>query len=429
MLKRLSPLHASATRRRPSTARLTKKSSRGFFAPGPWIGAGADEGRGQRAVEQRLLELGLLRRVRGVAGLRRPLGLEDRHGQLRRIAALPVERPALVVGVDRGGRDDDERADEALEAVELLAVLAIHRDGVEDDVRAGSERRPQLRVVRPVGHDRLDAELGEPFGQRAGARHGHDLPAVLRQRRAAARPIMPVPPISTARGTRRSTSSTWPNPMPRGEGRDDAGGEDDPGRDLEREVDAVPGGVLGGDEHLGDELLVPLHAGAVLGAGDVAAGRHELDHDLAVEERDVELDELLVEPARELGVDDRAEDRDAEDAAELAARVHGRGGHARLLRRDDREHGGGHRDERDPEAEPGDRERPGERRDARRRRELPVDEQEAEPGESAADHHRHLRPHARRPAAGERPGDDHRDRQRGKSSAIWLPEKFAISCR
>src|SRR3954469_10391568 len=44
----------------------------------------------------------------------------------------PVERAARVVGVDRGGRDDDERADEALESVELLAVLAIHGDAVVD---------------------------------------------------------------------------------------------------------------------------------------------------------------------------------------------------------------------------------------------------------------------------------------------------------
>ena len=64
--------------------------------------AGADERRRQRPGEQRLLELRLLRRVRRVSGLGRPLGLEDRHGQLRRLAALPVERPALVVGVDRG---------------------------------------------------------------------------------------------------------------------------------------------------------------------------------------------------------------------------------------------------------------------------------------------------------------------------------------
>ena len=59
---------------------------------------------------------------------------------------------------------------------------AIHGDTVVDDVRAGAERRPQLRVVFAVRHDRLDAELREPVGQRAGPRHGDDLPAVLRQR-------------------------------------------------------------------------------------------------------------------------------------------------------------------------------------------------------------------------------------------------------
>ena len=144
--------------------------------------AGADEGRGQRALEQRLLELGLLRRVRGVTGLRGPLGLEDRHGQPRRLAALPVERPAFVVGVDRARRDDDERADETLQAIELLAVLAMHGDGVEHEVGAIADDGTQLRVVLPVGHDRLDAALREPCGQRARARHRHDLPAVRRQR-------------------------------------------------------------------------------------------------------------------------------------------------------------------------------------------------------------------------------------------------------
>ena len=132
-------------------------------------------------------------------------------------------------------------------------------------------------------------------------------------------------------------------------------------------------------------------------------------------DRDVELDELLVEPARELGVDDRAEDSDAEDAAELAARVHGRSSHARLLGPGRSSSTAcGHRHERDPEADPGDRERPHERPDARRRRELPVDEQEPHACEHTADHHRHLRPDARRPPAGDRPGDDHRDRQRGE---------------
>ena len=129
--------------------------------------AGTDERGRKRAVEQRLLEFGLTSRVRRVSGLRSSLRLEDRHRHDRRLTALPVERPALVVGVDRGGRDDDERADEPLETVELLAVLAAHGDGVEDDVGARSERRPQLGVVLPVGDDRLDAELREPCGQLA----------------------------------------------------------------------------------------------------------------------------------------------------------------------------------------------------------------------------------------------------------------------
>ena len=67
-------------------------------------------------------------------------------------------------------------------------MLAIERDGVEDDVRAVAEHRPKLRIVRAVGDGRLDAELGEPVGQRAGTRDGHHLPAVRRKstRRGAA---------------------------------------------------------------------------------------------------------------------------------------------------------------------------------------------------------------------------------------------------
>jgi hypothetical protein len=145
-------------------------------------GAGPDEGRGQRPMEQRLLELCLVRRVRCRAGLRRRLGLEDRHGKLRRFAALPVERPTLVVGVDRGGRDDDERADEAVERVELHPMCAMHGHAVVDHVRTGADRGPQLAVVLAVGRNRLDAELLEAVGQCAGARDGHHLPAVGRQR-------------------------------------------------------------------------------------------------------------------------------------------------------------------------------------------------------------------------------------------------------
>jgi hypothetical protein len=150
--------------------------------PRPVDGARADERGRQGAVQQRLLELGLRRRIGRITGLRRRLRLGDRHGQPRQLAALTVERPAVVVGVDRSGRDDDEGTDEAVECVELLPVPAVHGDGVVDDVRAGAERGPQLRIVGPVGRDRLDAELEEPLGQRAGARDGDDFPAVLRQR-------------------------------------------------------------------------------------------------------------------------------------------------------------------------------------------------------------------------------------------------------
>ena len=314
--------------------------------------------------------------------------------------------------------------------VELLAVLAVHGD-------ACRRRRPRRLRARPAAARRPP---GRPRPTRRRARRARRAACRSARRRrppsrprasarAAARPIMPVPPISTARGT-RPPPRPLRHPMPRGEGRDDAGGEDDPGRDLEREVDAVPGRALGGDEHLGDELRVPLHAGTVLGAGDVAAGRHELDHDVAVDERDVELDELLVEPARQLRVDDRAEHGDAEDAAELAARVHGRRGHPRLLRRDDGEHRGGHRDERDPEADARDRERPRERRDARRRRELPIDEQEPEPRRArsrppSAPSARPARSSGRRA----RPATIIATASEVKTSAIWLPVKFEISCR
>ena len=186
-------------------------------------------------------------------------------GSTRRLAALAVERAALVVGVDRGGRDDDQRADETVEAVELLAVLAIHRHAVVDDVRAGPERGPQLRVVRAVG--RRPTRRRAPRALRAAC------PSATRPRR----PSRPPPAHARRHGRSGPCLRSAPpaalelhplhrrNPMPRGEGCDDAGSEDDPGRDLEREVDAVTGRVLGCDEHPGDELLVPLHAGAVLG--------------------------------------------------------------------------------------------------------------------------------------------------------------------
>ena len=89
--KRLSPRQASATRRRPSTARSTKKSSRGSFAPGPWIAPGRRSVDGSGPASSLLLERSLAARVIvGVARLGRPLCLGDRHG--RSEAAHAVER-------------------------------------------------------------------------------------------------------------------------------------------------------------------------------------------------------------------------------------------------------------------------------------------------------------------------------------------------
>src|SRR5438094_818208 len=70
-----------------------------------------------------------------------------------------------------------------------------------------------------------------------------------------------------------------------------------------------------------------------------------------------------------------------------------------------------------------DRQWPRERRDARRRRELPVDEQEPEPGKRAADHHRHLRPDAGGPPPGSEAGHDHRHREGGEDEGDLVPRE------
>ena len=58
----------------------------------------------------------------------------------------------------------------------------VEGDGVEDEVSACADRRPQLRVVGAVRDGGLDSQLGQPVGQRAGAGDRDDLPAVARER-------------------------------------------------------------------------------------------------------------------------------------------------------------------------------------------------------------------------------------------------------
>ncbi len=81
---------------------------------------------------------------------------------------------------------------------------------------------------------------------------------------------------------------------------------------------------------------------------------------------------------------DRAEDRDREHAAELAARVHRRGGHARALGRHDREHRRGDGDERQAEPEADEGEGGGERPDRDRRLQQRVDGEHAAAGEQGS---------------------------------------------
>ena len=145
-----------------------------------------------------------------------------------------------------------------------------------------------------------------------------------------------------------------------------------------------------------------------------AAVRDRVDDELLKVDGTPRSPSLLRQLADEPAVDDRAEDRDGEDAAELAARVHGRGRHPGPLGRHDREHRRSDRDEREPEAEPDDgergRERPERRRPASRSASTPNMPPPASRQPAAIGAARAPRPPSSAPAT--RPGDDHRDRHR-----------------
>ena len=118
--------------------------------------------------------------------------------------------------------------------------------------------------------------------------------------------------------------------------------------------------------------------------------------------RDAESGELVGQLETMRRVDHGAEDRHGEDAAELAARVHGRRCHSRSLRRDDREHRGGHGDEREPEPEADERERACERAERDVRLEQRVDAEHPAAREEAAERPSApaaLAPPSRRPPA------------------------------
>src|SRR5439155_26480756 len=112
-------------------------------------------------------ELRLLRRVRVVAGRNRWLRLGNRNRELGEVVDVLslVERPALLVGVDRRGRNRDERA--GLELEQPFRVRRLERNDVDDDVEAVGDGECALLVA--VERDVFDTHWRDPLGL---ARHG-----------------------------------------------------------------------------------------------------------------------------------------------------------------------------------------------------------------------------------------------------------------
>jgi hypothetical protein len=105
----------------------------------------------------------------------------DRYRELRELLGefRLIEGSAISVGVDRGARDDDDRADEVFKREQLLRVLPLEGDEVDQDVRASAERLLQRGRVGAVDLDVLDSLR---YLALAAAPDG-DLPAALAKAR------------------------------------------------------------------------------------------------------------------------------------------------------------------------------------------------------------------------------------------------------
>ena len=124
-------------------------------------GSGTNQSRREGVLfQENLLDRRLLGRVSRFSGLDRGLGpFADRDRKPRELLGRfrLVEGSPLVVGVDGGGRDDNERADEILQRKQLFGVRFLEGYEVDEDVRARGERLPQSRCIGPVDVGVLDA--------------------------------------------------------------------------------------------------------------------------------------------------------------------------------------------------------------------------------------------------------------------------------
>jgi len=68
-----------------------------------------------------------------------------------------LERSSVTIGVDGGGRDDNERPDQLLQSEQLLGVLSLEGDEVDQDIRALAERLLEGGRIGTVDLDVLDA--------------------------------------------------------------------------------------------------------------------------------------------------------------------------------------------------------------------------------------------------------------------------------
>jgi hypothetical protein len=126
--------------------------------------------------EEDALELDLLGRVRLVARLDSRLALGNRNREVRKVvdALGLIERPSLLVGVDRGARDRDDRA--RIEPQQLLGMRSFERDHVNDEIEAVRNIDCSVRVT--VERDVIEAIHGRAL---VPTREGQ-LPAVAAER-------------------------------------------------------------------------------------------------------------------------------------------------------------------------------------------------------------------------------------------------------
>src|SRR5215469_16337113 len=239
-----------------------------------------------------------------------------------------ADQRAHAVAVYLDGADDpDEAADGTLMVDDdFLVLVNAWRGPVTFTV-------PEVRPTAQSWFTELDSydpavpaptELQRP-------RHGGDQLVVRPRSLTVLRASKQLSRTYRAASNRAALFRARGRPLPQGDRGEDPREQHQAGRQVQRRVHAVAERGVGGPDYLADDRTV---GGVVADVGPYhLSSLDELEDERLIGNRDAELLKVDREARVDLGEDERAQDRDAGDGADLPAGVRGAGCHAGPLGR------------------------------------------------------------------------------------------------